>query len=472
MRKFWPGSLAGRTALVLILGLMVVQAVGLTIHAFDRVELQRAAEARETALRILSLWRALVTAPPERRAAILAEAELPATLVATYDGHSTLPSGLPHVPLPLAAWFRLEGGAPPPPPPPRPRLEGEGPARAAPALRLDGGALPPPRRFRPIEVHSGALGRSSFAVSMRFPDQGWLNLTIRMPAPRPWHSDNFLVAFLAMSLAAALMTWWAVRRLTRPVTDLAAAAERLGRGVNAPPLPENGPREVATAAAAFNTMARNIRRFVADRTQMLAAISHDLRTPITRLRLRAEFLEDDDQRAKMLADLAEMEAMIAATLTFARDDAANEPAGAVDLASLARTVLDEAADAAPERAGSIAYAGPEHLVLQLRPVAMKRALANLVGNALKYGDAARLTLEQRARGAVLTVDDDGPGIPEAEQEAVFQPFHRVEASRNRETGGTGLGLTIARSILRAHGGEVTLSNREGGGLRVVARLPG
>jgi signal transduction histidine kinase len=205
---------------------------------------------------------------------------------------------------------------------------------------------------------------------------------------------------------------------------------------------------------------------------MLAAISHDLRTPITRLRLRAEFLEDDEQRAKMLADLAEMEAMIAATLTFARDDAANEPAGAVDLASLARTVLDEAGDAAPERAAAILYEGPEHLVLQLRPVAMKRALANLVGNALKYGDAARLRLEQRDRGAVLTVDDDGPGIPETEQEAVFQPFHRVEASRNRETGGTGLGLTIARSILRAHGGEVTLANREGGGLRVVARLPG
>ncbi|MBX9749224.1 MAG: HAMP domain-containing protein [Roseococcus sp.] len=451
---------------------MVVQAVGLTIHAFDRVELQRAAEARETALRVLSLWRALVTAPPERRANILAEADLPSTLGATYDAHSTLPPGLPHVPLPLANWFRLEAASPLPPP--RPRPEGDGPPRPPPGgFRLEGGSVPPPpRRFRPIEVHSGALNRSSFAVSMRFPDQGWLNLTIRMPAPRPWHSDNFLVAFLAMSVAAALMIWWAMRRLTRPVADLAAAAERLGRGVNAPPLPENGPREVATAAAAFNTMASNIRRFVADRTQMLAAISHDLRTPITRLRLRAEFLDDEDQRRKMLADLAEMEAMIAATLTFARDDAANEPAGAVDLASLARTVLDEAADACPERAAAIAYEGPEHLVLQLRPVALKRALTNLIGNALKYGDAARLRLEARGQGAVLILDDDGPGIPEGAQEAVFQPFHRVEGSRNRETGGTGLGLTIARSILRAHGGDVTLGNREGGGLRVVARLPG
>ena len=447
MRRLWPGSLAGRTALVLILGLMAVQAMGLTIHAFDRVELQRAAEARETALRSFSLWRALVTAPPERRPIILAEAELPPSLMATLDPHSTLPPGLPHVPQPLSRWFRLDGGASPP-------------------------VQQPPRRFRPAEVQSGALGRGDFAVSMRFPDQGWLNLTIRMPTPRPWHSDSFLVAFVAMSLAAALMIWWAVRRLTRPVADLAAAAGRLGRDVNAPALPETGPREVSTAAAAFNTMATNIRRFVADRTQMLAAISHDLRTPITRLRLRAEFLEDEEQRAKMLADLAEMEAMIASTLAFARDDAANEPATALDLASLARTVLDEAADAMPERASAMAYEGAEHLILALRPVAMKRALSNLVGNALKYGDAARLTLNASDRGAVLVLDDDGPGIPEAAHEAVFQPFHRIEGSRNRETGGTGLGLTIARSILRAHGGEITLHDRAGGGLRVVVRIPG
>ncbi|MEI6160674.1 MAG: two-component sensor histidine kinase, partial [Roseococcus sp.] len=188
MKRLWPGSLAGRTALVLILGLMVVQAVGLTIHAFDRVELQRAAEARETALRSFALWRALVTAPPERRAGILAEAELPPTLVATYDAVSTLPHDLPHVPPPIARWFRLDGGGLPPMP-------------------------PPPRRFRPVEVHSGAMARGGFGISMRFPDQGWLNLTIRMPPLRPWHSDNFLVAFLAMSVAAALMIWWAVRRL-------------------------------------------------------------------------------------------------------------------------------------------------------------------------------------------------------------------------------------------------------------------
>jgi len=450
----WPGTLGGRTALVLVLGLMAVQALGLTIHAFDRIELQRVAEARYISNRVIGLWRALSNAPPERRAAILAEADLPSDVTASLAPQPVLTAGMPPVPPPHARLFRLD--APPP--------------------------SPISRRFRPAEVLSGMAGPAHIMISLRFADPAWvqptwLNLSLRVPSPRPWHSDRFLFAFVAMSLAAMLLILWAVRRLTRPVADLAAAAQRLGRDVNAPALPENGPREVAQAAAAFNGMASNIRRFVADRTQMLAAISHDLRTPITRLRLRAEFMDDEEQQRRMLADLREMEAMITSTLAFARDDAAAEPATPLDLASLARTILDEATDANPDIAERIIYSGPEHLVMPLRPLAMKRALGNLVANALKYGDAARLTLEPRGGGAMMTLEDDGPGIPEHAQETVFQPFQRIEGSRNRETGGTGLGLTIARSIFRAHGGEVTLHNRppsgeEGGGLRVVMVLPG
>jgi signal transduction histidine kinase len=167
-----------------------------------------------------------------------------------------------------------------------------------------------------------------------------------------------------------------------------------------------------------------------------------------------------------------MEQMIAATLAFARDDAAAEPAAALDLAALCRTVADEAADARPELADAIAYDGPERLTVRARPVALKRALANLVSNALAYGGAARLRLSREESGLVqLVVEDDGPGIPQAELEGVFAPFRRLEASRNRETGGTGLGLTIARNILRAHGGDVVLRNRPGGGLSAVAILP-
>ena len=183
-------------------------------------------------------------------------------------------------------------------------------------------------------------------------------------------------------------------------------------------------------------------------------------------------MDDDEQRRKMLADLDEMEQMISATLAFARDDAAAEPASPIDIAALCRTVVDEAADARPELAEAISYEGPERLTARARPVALKRALANLESNALTYGRAARLKLSTAEGGMVrLEIEDDGPGIPEAEIERVFQPFQRLEESRNRETGGTGLGLTIARNILRAHGGDVVLRNRPGGGLTAVASLP-
>ena len=192
--------------------------------------------------------------------------------------------------------------------------------------------------------------RHRLVIGMHIPDGDWLNLTVPVEPLRPWHSPRFLAAFLLMTVTAAGLTLWAVRRLTAPVRTLAAAAEALGRDVNAPPLPEGGPSEVATAAAAFNTMAARIRRFVQDRTELLTAIGHDLRTPITRLKLRAEFVEDDEQRGKMLADLEELEAMVSATLAFGRDARTTEPVASLDLAELLRTVLDETGDAWPDAA--------------------------------------------------------------------------------------------------------------------------
>jgi hypothetical protein len=442
--RYWPKSLAGRTALVLLMSLALIQAAGLTIHALDRMDLQRFVQAREISTRALSAWRTLVLAPPDRRQQIVAGLELPPGLTVELDDTPHTRPDQPPVPPRIARMLRLEF--------------------------LNQGPL----RFRPLEIRtSWQPGSTRFLVSLRLADGEWCNLRVDLAPPRPWHSDTFLIAFLAMTLGAAGLALWAVRRLIRPVRDLAEAADRLGRDVNAPPLPEGGPSEVATAAHAFNTMAARIRRFVGDRTQMLAAIGHDLRTPITRLRLRAEFMEDEEQRRKMLTDLDEMEQMIAATLAFARDDSATEPTVAVDLAALCRTVLDEAADARPDRAGAIAYAGPERLTAPARPAALKRALANLVGNALAYGGAARLSLAAEAGPLIrIGIADDGPGIPPEELENVFQPFRRLETSRNRETGGAGLGLPIARNIFRAHGGDVVLRNGPQGGLLAEATLPG
>lgn len=438
----WPRSLATRTALVLLVCLAVVQGAGLTIHALDRLDVQRLAEVRNIASRAVMLYRTIVMVSPDQRERVLHELELPPGLSAKLR------------PTPPDEMMLMS-----------PNMQH--------LLEANVSLMPVHPRMRPTEtVLLGGLGQGRVIIGMHLPNGPWLDAAVKVNPLRPWHSPNFLTAFVLMTAAAAALTIWAVRRLTAPVAALAAAAERLGRDVNAPPMPEDGPLEVAKAAAAFNLMAARIRRFVQDRTFMLTAIGHDLRTPITRLRLRTEFLEDDDLRRKMLTDLDELEAMVAATLAFGREATASEPVTSLDLAVLTRTVLDEAADARPDMADRLHYEGPTHLTVRARSLAVKRAIANLVANAVTYGGSARVKLRQPQAGMVLLdIEDDGPGIPPSELDRVFQPFHRIESSRNRETGGVGLGLPIARNIMRAHGGDVTLSNRPTGGTRATVSLP-
>jgi signal transduction histidine kinase len=329
----------------------------------------------------------------------------------------------------------------------------------------DGSLLPPPPPPPPL-LPGRRFGNGPM------PGQIWLTISSPITPPEPWRSPEFGMAFIVMTVLGAIMIFWATRQLMVPVRTLAEAAERLGRDVvNAPDLPETGPSEIVTAAVAFNTMASRIRRFVEDRTFLITAIGHDLRTPITRLKLRAEYMEDEEQRLKMLADLDEMESMVAATLAFGRDVATSEAVARIDLVSLVRTILDEAADGAPDQADKLAYDGPEHMPVLARPLSLKRAVMNLVANALKYGDAARVKLQRNAQNVQIDIDDNGPGIPTADAEAVFEPFRRLETSRNRETGGSGLGLSIARNIVRAHGGDILLRNLPGGGLRASVTLP-
>jgi signal transduction histidine kinase len=214
-------------------------------------------------------------------------------------------------------------------------------------------------------------------------------------------------------------------------------------------------------------MRGRLQRFVQDRTRMLAAISHDLRTPITTLRLRAEFIDSEETRAKILETLEEMQRMTEATLAFAREEAATEETRRVDLAALVDSVCADLADLGQD----VTFSGPERLTYDCRPLSLKRALRNLIENAVAYGERARVALVASEDALCVVIDDDGPGIPEADFERVFQPFVRLEESRSRETGGIGLGMAIARSIVRAHGGEIELANRPAGGLRVTIRLP-
>jgi signal transduction histidine kinase len=442
--RFWPRSLATRTALVLLAGLAIVQVAGLTIHALDRLDVQRLSQARNLAIRVVGLYRTIALTDPPRRAAVLAELHRGPDLV------PVLSSSPPEVDLPEM-------------PPPEQRL-----------LRINMNFVPlvgQQLRWKELAVYGGNFWGKA-VVGMRLPDGEWLNVTAELEPLGPWHSPDFLAAFLLMTAAAAVLTLWAVRRLTAPVRTLAEAAEALGRDVNAPPLPENGPTEVATAAIAFNTMAARIRRFVEDRTELLTAIGHDLRTPITRLKLRAEFVEDDEQRGKILADLEELEAMVSATLAFGRDARTTEPVSHLDLAELLRTILDEAGDACPEVLEKLRYEGPAHMTVQARSLSLKRVFVNLVANAVNYGGSATVRLVNAGgRMVVVEVEDDGPGIPAGELDRVFEPFHRGEPSRNRETGGVGLGLPIARNIMRAHGGDVILTNHPPHGVRATVTLP-
>lgn len=274
--------------------------------------------------------------------------------------------------------------------------------------------------------------------------------------------------FFAIAVLALLAMRWAVRPLRR----LAQAAEALGRDLGGPPLSETGPREVRQAAHAFNTMQNRLASYMDDRLHILAAVSHDLKSPITRLKLRAEMLPeqglpDTAQRDRFIRDLDEMETLIGASLDFMRGESRQEKAVPLDINALLATLRDDLAEVGE----TVEIHGMVAQPLQARPQALKRCLSNLLENAVRYGNHVCVTVQDSAGEVVVMIDDSGPGIPDDKLEQMFEPFRRGEASRNRATGGIGLGLAIARNLARAHGGDVSLSNRPVGGLRASVRLP-
>lgn len=307
---------------------------------------------------------------------------------------------------------------------------------------------------------------SPFQVGVRQADGGWKVVHPETGFGLSAWQQRVALWFALSALAMSPVAWIYARRLSRPIQVFADAAERLGRDPNAPPLEIEGPAEVATAARAFNGMQERLRRYVEDRTAMMGAIAHDLRTPLTRLRFRIESLPED-QRAKYAADLDQMEEMITATLTFVRDATKAGERTPLELSSLVESLCDEMA----ETGALTEVQASEKVVLEGDPMALRRLIANLLENAVKFGGQARARVFSDAGHAVVEIDDDGPGIPEADAEKVFDPFYRREPSRSRQTGGIGLGLAIVRSIARGHGGDVSLTNRTGGGLTARVQLP-
>ncbi len=316
-----------------------------------------------------------------------------------------------------------------------------------------------------FSVRADRLTFAPFAAAVRQPDGRWATVEPPRGLLSPWQQRILLALGISMLLLAPLV-WWMARRLTRPIRVFADAAERLGADPEAEPLTPSGPSEVRTAIHAFNDMQASLRDHMRRRTQTVAAIAHDLRTPLTRLRFRAE-QAPDAVRDRMAADIEEMDALIGQAMAYVRGEATPERREVFDLDALAA----DCASGFSETGGAVTFDGAGALEVEADPAALRRALANLIANAVKYGGAARVKAFAQDGRAVVTVEDDGPGLPDDELEAVFEPFHRAERSRSRETGGAGLGLTVARQAARAHGGDVTLTNRTEGGLIARLNLP-
>lgn len=451
--RFWPKSLAGRLAALLILTLIVAQIVTFALFSGERIQAFRSAYREDIFFRLVSLVGLLEETPPPLHQRLVATTNSPNLRLALE---------------PQPAISRRED--------PEPELR----ARLAAAIgkpiedvHVDVGS--PPwrrhwRRGRDDEDDDDRGGRHHpppwAMASIRLADGSWLNAAAENP-PVPPLGPAFLASFLISAAAVAAVGALGVRFASAPLSRLAGAADRMGRGESFEPLPETGPRETRQANIAFNRMRERIDRYVRDRTAMLAAIAHDLRTPITSLRLRAEFIEDEETKEKVLETLAEMQSMAEAVLAFTRGDAESEETRQIDVTALAESLVEDAAEAGRD----VRFEESPPVTLKCRPLALKRAIGNLIDNACFYGARARVRVERAADEVRILIDDDGPGIPEAELERVFDPFVRLEDSRSRETGGVGLGLGIARSVARAHGGDVKLENRAGGGLKAVLSLP-
>jgi two-component system osmolarity sensor histidine kinase EnvZ len=310
--------------------------------------------------------------------------------------------------------------------------------------------------------------QAHYVALVQLRDGSWLSFT---PPERSWGLDaNVRIPIvIALGLVATLLVAWiATRQLANPLQRFASAARRFGDDLRAPPIKIEGPHEIRQAIIAFNTMQAQIRHFLGERTQMLAAISHDLRAPLTRMRLRSEFMEDLEQQRKMVRDIEEMQTMINAALGFFRDESHREHSTAFDLSELLQTIVDDFRD----QGIVVDFSGPAHLVYDGRPLGIKRVIVNLLENAVKYGQKPGIELTGDGRRVCIEVRDEGPGIPESALDRVFDPFYRLETSRNRDTGGVGLGLSAARAIVREQGGELTLRNRSGAGLVARVELPG
>jgi signal transduction histidine kinase len=463
--SLWPQSLFGRLIAASVLAVLISQAVGLVLIAREREGFVLQGSVREWTRRISETALLLQPMSPAERAAAVSGLEAPherghPNPGARQRGARDQPRGFLRVPLPsdfertLREQLRVALGS---------GYDVDVAATADPAPP----AIPVPVPFfeaRELAAHLDTVLR--YDVTVRFPDGDTAVFRVTRMPEGAWLPRSLFVNLTLLVLILVLALYVAARSITRPLSDLARAADSIGRDARPAQLKERGARELQHAARAFNTMQDRLHRYLDSRSRVLAAMSHDLKTPLTRLRLQVETLVDPPLQERIGRELDEMESMVHEALALFRGLDDGEAPVPVDLDALLATVREEFTG----MGASVTVTGSAREPFVGKPQALKRCVTNLVANAIKFGSRADIVL---ADGPELTirVRDQGPGVPAAELERVFEPFYRVESSRNRDSGGTGLGLAIARDVAQAHGGSLTLHNLSGGGLEALLTLP-
>lgn len=446
MRRFLPRSLAGQMALLIAVALFTAQAINFTIAVRDRAQFRTAYATQQATTRIVdALERERIAgrslAPDRGRVRRVVANPIPSTLqrhdeVATELGNQLAEAGV--------SFRRIDTGI-------RPLAPEEGAERRGPG---------PDGRDR---RGPGAV----LVVAVEQPGKGWL--TVNAPWIRPDRRLIGALIFQTLILYAIILlpVMWIVRRISKPLRSLAGAARDFRPGENTAPVEERGPSDVRGVIAAYNALGTRVNAMIDEKDRMLGAIGHDLRTPLAALRVRIESVEDDEDRAKMADTIDEMNRTLEDILSLARLGRPSEPPTEVDVAALIDAVVDDFRDLGND----VTAEESPRLTMRLRPTLMRRAVRNLIENSVKYAGGAEVRLIPGSDNVAIEVADRGPGIPAEQLAAVFDPFTRLETSRNRETGGIGLGLALARAIVRDAGGDISLAAREGGGLLATIRLP-
>jgi signal transduction histidine kinase len=450
VRRLLPSSLLGQMLLLMGAALLVAQAVN---FAFILNEQQKLSLARSEgpAIGRFTQAAAVVAATPAAGRSLLLSAH-PAGPAAAYrlvpesriDGERI--GRNPEIEKRLAAALR----------------EARVPVRAVRAASPMGVGLV---RGPPGHRHHGA--HRNLLLAARLDDGRWLDARFDAPRTDRWLIHRLVLATAMLFLLVFGAVWWIARRLARPLRDLTRAAEGFQGHAPAEPVTPRGPSDLRRAVEAFNAMNGRTLALLDEKDRMLGAIGHDLRTPLASLRIRAENMEPEEERERLVATVEEMAATLEDILTLARTGRAREPVRAVDVAALADAVVEELR----ELGRPVTFAPSPRAVLSIQPNLLRRALRNLLDNAVAYAGAATVAVEERRGEIEIRVEDEGPGIPPDRLEAVLDPFRRLETSRNRESGGAGLGLAIANAVALAHGGRLILSNRPEGGLTASLVLP-